>query len=483
MTKIQLDGRKIIILNVNILIFVGLIINYSVIYSDVTYKDWISRFPAILAISFFTQLLSIAILGIRNHILSFITILLCYAFHFSHILLIILNYDFGKTEVNLPFLRVGCMETIMSMGISWLFIYGLYWGMLTELVLHKKRKQRKLLFSNIDPFYSGIFILTITVITSIYVFSYDMKNVAAGAYGTVNESGLFNYVSMFSQLVISGIILVFMSGRLKKKTAAIFLVFVWGFFLGSMLSGKRAFYLMYMGITGFVYAYRYKPRIKLWQIVILFLCGYFLLAVLNAVRDLRRSSITLTLLLDYLKNSSGNVILNMINENAITENVIAIVYKSMKQLGLGKQLFGSFLIVIPGCSYLFPWIDFTQLNVTESLDIFNYGGSFVADAYFDFGYSGIILCFFIGFLLQKFFISCMDAIENKDGFRMALYAPMLAHFLLCIRSTIYKLPRQCVYITIFFVLTMGVYYVFFRRAGKWKVNRKNITRLKQEYHI
>lgn len=465
MTKTT-KGRKVTLLNINILIFISLSIYYLVIYSDIAYNRWINRFPVVLAISFFIQLFSIASLGIRQNILSFITILLCYAFHFSHVLLIIINYEFGSTEVNLPFLRVGCMETIMSMGISWLFIYGLYWGMLIELILHKKSYQKRILFSNIDPFFSGIFMLIIAAATCLYVFSFDMGAIAAGTYGTVNGTGIFTYISIFSQLVISGIVLILMSGRLKKKTAAVFLVFVWAFFLFCMLSGKRAFYLIYMCIAGLVYVYKYKLKINVWKIIFLILCGYALLVILNAVRDLRKGSITIPLILDYLKHNNSNVILNMINENAITENVIAIVYKKVTEIGLGKQLLGSFFIVIPGCSYIFPWIDFTQLNVTDSLKIFNYGGSFVADAYFDFGYAGILLCFFIGIGLQKFYSSCMESIENKDYFRMALYAPMLAHFLLCIRSTIYKLPRQCTYITIFFVLTLSVYNLIFIRRRK-----------------
>lgn len=456
--------REKIILLLNILLF-PILLQWLEVISKMPENEWIRAFWYLIIVSLSVQISSILLLKRRDAYISLLFLIMSYLFHLSHIFLITINYNYGSMRTYIPFLRVGVESAMRSMEVSWLFIYGVFGGIILALNCKKgiAYKWSTINYSEMGKAEFGIFL----VIVSLPFWAYNtgrfmFATITQGyAYAANMESN--TYVAMFANMMLPGFILWMASYTKKRKDPTLILIL--GIVMRgiAMLTGQRAYNLMYMVVMILVYFYVFwRKRLRKRHIIYVGIAGYLMCDVLAVIRNVRSNGMSLKMILNALTSADNNAILDMISEFAITSNIVAYTYQLCEEPSGGKQIFAAFASLIPGISYLLPGIEWKTMNVIDALDAWNWGGSFVADFYFDYHYWGIGLALLWGFFFQKWTGRYIKELTYNNMYTVAWMSPILCEIFFCVRSTTYKIPRTILLYTLIYFGTMIIYVVLKR---------------------
>lgn len=423
-------------------------------------QEWEGKMLFATVVLLAAEIFSFFFLFSKKNILVIFFIILTFLFHFSHLLLIFMDFSFGSTAANLPMIRFGerAAREAFEVNLKFqcanffgFFLYDLSNNIFTLSNSNKKRIELRIHNPNMVAF--SLFFIGFLVwgYRSIWTFI----NTAEKGYGNIEYGAYDSFLIIVSRIFLSGLILImaWTKSSHTKKIVLYFGIIAYGL---SMFSGERAYALISLCILLYTYYKGFdEKKIGLRQIILLVAGSYVLMIILNAIRLVRANGMSISLLQKSFSTASVNPFLSLINEFGISENVVAKVCKDCTTSNSGLQFLTSFVIVIPGISYIVP-IDFGQLSLAVKLDAANLGGSFIADCYFDFQNAGFIFAFLYGIILCKFFYYFSETIELKDYFRTAYLAPILVELMFTIRSSTYKIPRFIVFYSIFFILVCSL---------------------------
>ena len=428
------------------------------------YDEWINLFAVLIAASLSLQIICLLCYDTVYTCISIIFLILSYLFHFSHIFLLLINYDFGDgIYYFLPFVRYGQDITMKSMQFSYCCVYALFLGIQLCLAMPpKKIKNRIINLGNINQFELGLFMFVLSLPIwghrTLKFMLYTMSN--GYAYAANLKYSILELA--ISNMMLPGLILLITSKCISKRKA--FMYFSFGVVLRGidMFTGQRAYNLMFIVLlTGIYFLYVLKIHIKFKHIIMFGCATYLGLDVMRTIRVVRIDGMSLKLIISTLLSANSNPILDMMNEFGVTENVVAYTYKMSIVPTNGKQIISAFLSIIPGISHLFPNVDWSQYNLAEAYDSWNMGGSFIADAYFDFHYAGIVFCFCFGFFIQKIISVFVDSLKKSYIYDTAWISLIFCEFIFCVRSSTYKIPRQTIIYTLLF-WGIVMFYSFFK---------------------
>lgn len=421
--------------------------------NEIKYDDWMNSFSSILFISFVLILLP-AILGkIHINCLSLLFIFLSFIFHLSHILLIRMNYDFGDTIKNIPFIRYDPDSAMKAFNMGLLSICIVFWGMKSEQLFRKTRKKTivMLLAEPRGQFTFGLCLLSVAMPFFIAQTAVFLLNTARYGYMVAANFPQNSYVRLMGEFLLPAFLLMMTAPEIKTKTSGRIVCFGCAVYFVSMLTGQRAYNLMYMAILLWIYLSRVRRiKIKIKSVIVGAISVYIFSLFLSLIRQTRTQGMSMELLFQNLRYYNKNPVLDMVNEFAITGNIVTHVVREKKIPVYGQQLAASFLITIPGISKLFP-VDWGKYNLTDNLGVWNLGGSYIADFYYDFGYGVYLACAIWGWCLNRIFTWYYNILERKRYFEAAFMSPVICEILFSVRSTTYKIPRTFFFYAIIFL--------------------------------
>lgn len=435
-------------IRVIICLFINLIM--AITYADIKtkvfnyeYSEWLNIFSVTLVIWFLAQELSLLLLGVKRNIIAIVFVLFVYLFYFSHIFLLAIEYDYGVHYNDFAVIRYGEEIYIQSMHTALNLTMALYYGILLASIIGQQVKYKKKVNCNqMNTMHLGGLILCMTVpvfILGIIRF-FDYVSVYGYAFAA-NNAGYDINTYAYMRMSLVGFVLCMLSCKKEKNARRlIFAASIVYFF--AMFSGQRAYNLMFILILFFLYFIRFKEmRISPKMILFAFVGAVVLIQAINLIRNTRASGMNLSLLWTNLIEQSSNPVLDLLREFGITENAIVYTYMNQDNPIGGMQFLTSFLVAVPGIAELFPHINYSALNVSDALDMWNFGGALVSDVIFDFGRNAYVVCFFIGFVLQKFYEYFLSIVYRRKVIVAAFLSPLLCEAIFCVRSTAYKIPR------------------------------------------
>lgn len=459
----KIKNKELIIAAVNIIAMSMIFIFYSEIIEK-PYKTWICSIYILIIISLTIQILSLATANNRN-ILGILFLIFSYMFHLGFIPLINMNYDFGETIINLPFERIGKAQSITGMNLSYLCIYALYLGLLLDSLFGNKKYKLKLRL--INYFYvkeeeqQSFGQMLIIVCLPFYILRtiYTAYISITMGYDAAVDLKFNAYFNIFSLFFIPGGLIYILSTKVSRKQANITYLFLVSICLLSMLTGQRSYNLMYIGLlTIAVVKKNGLKKLKSTHIIIailLMLLVSKILVIIRYTREMGMSISNIKKTIRFISKSSS--LMEILNENAITSNVVAMAIDKIKVPTGGIQLLSSFLIMIPGISYILPWFPFDKTNITDVMNSWNLGGSYIADFYFDFGNLAVIACFIFGIIIGAFFRKFYYSVNDSNTTYFAALALPFTEIFFSVRSSLYKLPRDIFEYIIFFALFLSIY--------------------------
>lgn len=423
------------------------------------FSEWLTRFSAMLITGLCFQEISLALSGIKRNAISMAFILLVFIFYFSHVLLLAIHYNYGTHYNDFAVIRYGEDVYIQSMDTTIDLVMALYYGLLSASFIGRRGKQkREVRLSGVNALYLGIIIICLTTpffIVGAIRFFFSMS-VYGYAYAA-SHAGYSVNTYAFMRMSLVGFVLCLLSCKKEKNARKLIFAASVLYFL-AMFSGQRAYNLLFIITLFLVYFIRYKNMHVSAKTVFAISAGLFLLIeTINIIRNTRAAGMDLSLLRSGFTDRSSNPVLDLLREFGITEN--AAVYTWMNQIKPvgGMQLFTSFLTAVPGVSRLFSGIRFSSYNVTDALDMWNFGGGIIPDVIFDFGKNAYWACFLLGVGLQKFYELFLSTIYRRRELLGAFLSPLLCEAVFCIRSTAYKIPRLLFLYGLLFIVFMCIY--------------------------
>ena len=451
----SIEAKKIPIFFISVflsLIFFFYIDNYS--YNSF----WLSEITIFIVLLFSVLFCLFSRTIPSKRLFIYIFFLLTFVFHFSHIILEAINYDFGTNTRNNVFFRHDDFTVFMATKRGLIACIGLFLGITTYYTFFKNKlpsPSKQTTFPNRNLAY---ILIIIGVISDFSRYLNLIIEMYSGGYASVQASIVDSFYGyrLLSYLLLPGILLLILDKRrsIQKRKHILYAFILYKFLL--MFSGGRAYCLLNIILAVYVF-YKYNDLLKIrFNIKTVFLCFLLIQFIgggLIGIREARTTGMELSTVIEHMFDLKSNIVLNLMSEFGITENVLCVIEKNFQGISHnGVQLLYSFLIIIPGISMIAPNLDYKNAFLESNLDIHNYGGSFIGDMLYDFGENGVLLaCFMCGLFFSKLYEWYEKQIDLKNYLSVALFSPIIIDFLFCIRSSLAKMPRMISWYVLIFM--------------------------------
>jgi hypothetical protein len=443
-TKINLRKLLLLVLYCGFAALILLILNNL---SELGYDEWLKTVNLLILLVFIIQIGLIKLLKNDIFSISGIFLIFSYLFHLSYPFLFFINYDLGAMSYADPTVRYGTDIFRTAVSYSLASIIMLFLGMIMVI---EKSHNIDFIDAKKNDFNKKLGILSIIVALPIDIYlliTRLLSMVTMGYTGDVADSSLLLFISY---LLLPGVFLYISSIQDTRKVRIIAIGYIIYKLIGTF-TGLRAYTILQ--IILFLYLYlKSIEKFKLKTAIYGIITGYFMLSWLIVIRNTRETGITLTSLLEIF-DINNNVILNSLTEFGITINVVCITFAYQVEHVFGGQVMYSLLAIVPKVTQIFSQLD--DNNIYNALDLFKYGGSYIADFYFDFGYWGLIACLIYGLIIQKISNFVNKSLKSGNYYGVAIWLPVVVDIIFSVRSGTYKLPRVFIWTIIMMAILKG----------------------------
>lgn len=457
--KIKINQKKFLTSIFSIIILSTMLILNSVYVDSGGSVEWSRNITPFILTLFFCSLLIIRNMIPRKRTLLYIVSILYFIFHFSHVFLQGLDYDFGTNTRNNVFFRQITSNVFKATHIEITAFIGLLIGFILFYLFYKEKPISKEKM-HIDKNGKALATIMILVGLAADIIYSGMAIIAlltlgyAGVQDTI--SGTFYGVKILSCLLLAGVLILVQNREISKKKRRSILVIFIIYKVIMMISGLRAYGLINIFVASYVYfrnVSNQKIKLKhiIFGLVILQLGG----GLIVGIREARTTGMDIALIVSCMFDLRSNIVFNMMSEFGITQNVICEVIQGTNgNANMGRQLLYSLIIVIPGISHIAPNLNYDTAFLEDSLQIHNYGGSYVADILFDFGQKGVLIgCIVLGLFFAALYEWFEREIQENNKLYIAVASPIIVEFIFCVRSSMAKMPRMTAwYLIIVFII-------------------------------
>lgn len=329
----------------------------------------------------------------------------------------------------------------------------------------KSINYRSIEFSRI-PKYLPFFLFAIGIGPRLYYdFSYLNYGLLNGYHGTalyipqfVNTLAFFADAAVLMKLLTFG----------EKKSATVLFVIVVAYKSIMMLSGSRQESFVFIIMFSYIYFFINK-KVKTRQLLIYVIIGYFILAFIMTVGEIRVGSFqSISVFFDiFLEKASLGFFGDMFGEfgSAFTTLVKTINdTPSQVQYGFGLSYVTGILSAIPTFVSKIPVLSDMTAYIVQYRGIANFGGSILGELFFNFGWIGLCVTPIIGRLIGNINLS-IERMKNANGVNMQGFKSTILAIalLLLVRGYFSDMVQKIVWLFI----TVNVFNRFIKR-GKYK---------------
>lgn len=252
-----------------------------------------------------------------------------------------------------------------------------------------------------------------------YLASYDVNVSGRGTIAT---------------LVYTGILYLLLAKREKKSFCRVLLIISIIYSIVGMLSGNRYIYISVLICIMFIY-FRYVERLGKKQIVLGFSFSYLFFALLGAIRETRVTGISLnSFMKSFFSSIESNPLVDIFLEMGGTMHTVVLSIYNFPQhvsYAWGRTYLYFFPNIIPKVQWGF---DLNHLTYIKQFPIHAFlGGSYIGELYYNFGFFGCFITFFLG----RFFYSIdikTQSMDKKSIYTMALFTPFILYTIFYIRG-------------------------------------------------
>ena len=289
----------------------------------------------------------------------------------------------------------------------------------------------------------AIIILAISIIPLLYIDIIKLITLKNGGYMQtydVYKTGFVKYINLIARFARPAILLLIFSYKNKPKNSRLVLIISSIYFIIMMFSGDRGTNIIYMIGNLFIY-YKYVQKVKLKTIIIYIVLGYLLLGIISSISMFRYSELSLNSFIKVFNfRSSDGIIYSCLREFGGTMRTLVYAMRFIpeyRNYNYGLTYFISFLNIFPKLSTSFAnrFIDsFGYIYAFPAKFQYSLGGSYLGELYFNFGWIGSILTFFIGLFIGKIDYIIEETIVTKNWTKTAIIISFIPNIILWVRD-------------------------------------------------
>ncbi|GMR70961.1 hypothetical protein NUITMVRA1_16390 [Aerococcus viridans] len=458
---------------ISLIILIITIFTTSFLYRDISrsvYFQWIDHYWYILMFTTVLIILMMRMLEFRWMSFSGWFLILLFVFHFGHVFLTEINYEFVRSYNMISAYRGENMQ--VTLLISFLFFLGTVLGVILGLRSSSDNSVKTVKY---NKFVTREIAWVYLLVTSPFYFYYQiniLSSVASGNYmNSFNtfETGIIGDIAfLFYYALILLICSYFEDDR--KFWAAVSVSF--SILMISMASGGRGQQMLCILLIGLIILKKIKFNFSFLKIVGIAIIFYLIMGILNTIGDLRLlENINLQLFVDmFVQKLTQNPIVEIVEELGGTIQTPFRIYQQVPTqtpYGYGKTFILSFVTIIPNiASILDIWLD--DINFMRHITGVALGGSYIGELYYNFSLFGFFVSIIFGNVIQALSKKMEQSLDNKNYIHFIMYVPIFVFGLWWVRGNFSGIIRTMVWnaISIFMIKT----FILQLRASLGKIS-------------
>ena len=305
--------------------------------------------------------------------------------------------------------------------------------------------------------------LLVTIVPAVYFDIQSFKATLLYGYGAMyhlsETNDLIKYGYIITPFFKHSILLLLLSYYKEKNKALIILLISVSYLFITMLSGARINALIYVIIYSFIYIKIYIKKINLKNILLLGSIIVAIIIIIPSISNIRGSG---DMSLSSIQEASNTIRSDKGTISSFAEEFgdtqITMIYSMMftdtYNCGLTYPL--SFLQISPKLPP--SWMDFlsNQFMYTESFPAIykeTLGGSCIGEAYYNFGWLGLLFFFFVGMFVKRLDSNICSFTKN-NYLIFIIYISILPGLIMWVRGAFY----QIIYIAFWVPFICNYYY-------------------------
>ncbi|MEG0834720.1 MAG: O-antigen polysaccharide polymerase Wzy [Christensenellaceae bacterium] len=326
----------------------------------------------------------------------------------------------------------------------------------------------------------GIIIFFVTVIPTMYYRIFEIT--LNFTYGYIEGNKLrasisgFAYIGAFvSDWFVSSIYILLITNSKKKASNVFFFMVSLGYCCLYLAGGSR--YAVIEIATGLLLIrHVWVKRINRRKMIMLSIVGIFALLVFSALPEIRLSIHNTNNKTNLVGSEIGNILdtgllTNVLEETGITYATITNVLDKCPSVvphSFGYSILGFFILLLP--SFLRFGLDLEAFSVSSTFSglmlgskmVGGYGSSYIAEAYYNFGYLIIVYLIIFGRFLCRISNKLKYFSRTRDAGKFFLLIYLCGRIVFTIRTDLVSIGRYYVY---FALLPYIVYRMAIRNTS------------------
>lgn len=392
---------------------------------------------------------------VRTMSIAFFFLVLAYLFHFGLLFVMGIFPFYELSNPNIIFFYEMDLNTLRQ-AATFCYLCMLAFGAGLLLFARPYEKRKRIVRYTKKSYYMG-FILTVlgtpfVIISTISV----LKNFIEGGYlNTFDELGSgAGLISFMTNFFYAGVVLLICYYATRKKAVCYALLALTGIvILVGMFTGGRGTKLIILLLLFYIAYHCRLFKITLSKIALLVILAYLGAAFLNTLAAYRGSGQNfLTIFGTKLSNNPLFDLLAEFGGSIYTPYLCFDRLGKTYELTYGVTYLSGFITLLPNLNGAFTDI-ILQSNFVRFLEGITPGGSFLGEAYFNFGQAGIAVIFLAGLLIGRVSARYERAIYNDKYFYLALFTPIVLTLLWWPRDTFAGVYRLLVWGAIIIKMT------------------------------
>lgn len=425
---VSIDIRKIYTCLFNgTFLLLSIIIFHVIGFESNNFNGWISICAVLSVLYAFIYLAEFLLLNKKVVSIQFFFVILSLLFHFGHTIL----YSFAKSYhyISDQFLLIksaSITEHALLFSLTVIVIVSTTIIMFSDESYSKENRTLDLTFIDIsyNKFkFIGWIICVVTVpMKAAYIVS-GINQVAQNTYVTSVIEGYSGVYLQISNFCVIGFAFLLFGYSYNKSACRLILLLEIVLLMLAMLSGGRIFSVICICILLICYLNIYKIK-SVKTFIFIIILALLLLQVITTITSLRQ---TTNMML-------GNVIRSMFDDDNVIDKTLDEFGGTIYTVICTIEQVPSYLHYNLGRSYINSWLlvgfnvngflDSITNNVEYTLRFYNkygFGGSYIGELYYNFGYFGLIFAPLIGVLTAKISDGLTKAIKEKRYIRAGYF--------------------------------------------------------------
>lgn len=462
----EMNKKNIFIIIV--LLFLGILENIIIIFGNFSYS-FCCLFYALASI--FN--LCITLIGMKkskSKVFSLVElfIVLSYLFNFGQVYNKVFFKNYRGNLINALDMKSKEFRTVYTFTLNVLLVIAVFMLLYMEKANKTIKKNRiiKSLDSN-GVRRMGILTLMATIPFEIY-YLYRLLSIATvNAYEGFSSLSINSYIVQLGTFSLIGFSLIICSYSEQKIRGSVAYACAVLFYLLTMLSGSRIYGVVSICVLTYFYINLiYKPDFK--KTVVLVIGGIIFLGILNSIMHVRQmGGMSVSAIITYwLNNRENNIIAAIFEEfggSIYTTRIAMEEIPEQLNYHCGMSYIEMLAWIFPNVggkiSQLIPSVEFTMLFKTK----YSYGGNYIAEMYYNFGYFSYFFAAFVGAVISKVSAKIDECVDEKNFTKCAFYIMGMYSAIIWVRSYVDVFPRNIIWSCI-------LLYIIYR-AAKGKKNK------------